>query len=84
MNLSSLLAMDFQTMNYNIKLSRNSLDQLIYPRSGSNLSLSLKITPPYSKFDDIDDYSEISDQEKYSWIEYYKWNFKSSWFCIYR
>ena len=70
-------------VNYNIKLSRNSLDQLIYPRSGSNLSLSLKITPPYSKFDDIDDYSKISDQEKYSWIEYYKWNFKSSWFSAF-
>ena len=70
-------------VNYNIKLSRNSLDQLIYPRSGSNLSLSLKITPPYSKFDNIDDYSTISDQEKYSWIEYYKWKFKSSWFSAF-
>ncbi|MEC7646401.1 MAG: outer membrane protein assembly factor BamA [Bacteroidota bacterium] len=70
-------------VNYNIKLSRNSLDQLIYPRSGSNLSLSLKITPPYSKFDGINDYSTISDQEKYSWIEYYKWKFKSSWFSAF-
>ena len=31
-------------------------------------------------FDGVDDYSKLSDQEKYDWIEYYKWNFKSSWF----
>ena len=66
-------------INYNI----NSTDQLIYPRRGSNFSLSLKITPPYSMFDGIDDYSSISDQEKYAWIEYYKWKFKSSWFSAF-
>ena len=67
-------------VNYNIRLDRNSVDQLIYPRRGSNLSLSLKLTPPYSMFDGVNDYSTLSDQEKYKWIEYYKWNFKSSWF----
>jgi len=70
-------------INYTIRLARNSLDQLIYPRRGSKFSLSLKVTPPYSIFDGIDDYSTISDQEKYSWIEYYKWKFKSSWFSAF-
>ncbi len=67
-------------INYNIQLDRNSIDQLIFPRRGSNLSLSLKLTPPYSMFDGIEDYSSMSDQEKYKWIEYYKWNMKYSWF----
>jgi len=70
-------------INYTIKLGRNSVDQLIFPRRGSNLSLSLKVTPPYSMFDGVNDYSTISDQEKYSWIEYYKWKFKSSWFSAF-
>ena len=70
-------------VNYNIRIGRNSVDQLIYPRRGSNFSLSLKMTPPYSMFDGISDYSKISDQEKYSWIEYYKWKFKSSWFSAF-
>jgi outer membrane protein insertion porin family len=70
-------------INYTLRVGRNSLDQLIYPRRGSNLSLSLKLTPPYSMFNDVDDYSIISDQEKYSWIEYYKWKFKSSWFSAF-
>ena len=67
-------------INYTIRLGRNSVDQLIFPRRGSDFSISLKLTPPYSMFDGTDDYSTISDQEKYAWIEYYKWKFKSSWF----
>jgi outer membrane protein insertion porin family len=70
-------------VNYNIRLGRNSVDQLIYPRRGSNFSLSLKATPPYSLFDGVDDYSTLNDQEKYKWIEYYKWQFKSSWFSAF-
>ncbi|MBO4585336.1 MAG: outer membrane protein assembly factor BamA [Bacteroidales bacterium] len=35
-------------LNYNISLSRNSTDQQIYPRQGSDFSASLQITPPYS------------------------------------
>ena len=69
--------------NYTIRLGRNSVDQLIFPRRGSDFSLSLKVTPPYSMFDAVKDYSTISDQEKYSWIEYYKWKFKSSWFSAF-
>tara|TARA_B100000945_G_C20413740_1_gene614024 strand:+ start:6 stop:1316 length:1311 start_codon:yes stop_codon:yes gene_type:complete len=69
--------------NYNIQIERNSVDQLIYPRSGSLFSLGLKLTPPYSSLDNIDDYSNLSDQEKYKWLEYYKWNFKSSWYSAF-
>ena len=67
-------------ISYSLNVGRNSVDQLIFPRRGSNFLLSLKLTPPYSSFDNIDDYSSLTDQEKYSWIEYYKWKFKSSWF----
>ena len=70
-------------INYTIRLGRNSVDQLIYPRRGSNFLLSLKVTPPYSIFDGIDNYETTSDQEKYAWIEYYKWKFKSSWFSAF-
>lgn len=70
-------------VSYNIRLGRNSIDQLIFPRRGSNFSLGLKITPPYSLFDDIDNYSALDDKEKYKWIEYYKWKFNSSWFSAF-
>ena len=66
-------------INYEVRLGRNSIDQLVFPRSGSNFSLSLKLTPPYSMFEKKD-YNNIRDQEKFKWIEYYKWNFKSAWY----
>ena len=70
-------------VNYNIRLGRNSVDQLIFPRRGSNFSLSLKVTPPFSLFDGTEDYSTVSDQEKFKFIEYYKWKYKSSWYSAF-
>ena len=67
-------------VNYNINIGRNSVDQINFPRQGSNFLLSLKLSPPYSMFDDVDDYSTLSDQEKFEWVEYYKWKFKATWF----
>ena len=67
-------------ISYDIRFGRNSVDQLIYPRRGSNFSLNLKLTPPYSMFNNIENYNTLTDQEKYKWIEFYKWNYKSSWY----
>ena len=35
-------------LSYTLSLSRNSTDQQIYPRVGSDFSFSLQLTPPYS------------------------------------
>ena len=67
-------------VNYQVNLGRNSVDQLNFPRQGSNFLLSIKLSPPYSMFDNVDDYSSLTDQEKYKWVEYYKWKFKATWF----
>jgi Outer membrane protein/protective antigen OMA87 len=65
--------------SYKITLNRNSTDQPVYPRSGSDILLGLQLTPPYSLFRSKDtDYKTMSDKEKYKWIEYHKWTFKSS------
>jgi outer membrane protein insertion porin family len=85
-----------QANNFNVTtiLGRNSVDQPLYPRQGSNISLSLTVTPPYSQFIDY----KLSDSEtnrlndnpteleraqkakKYNWIEYHKWKFKADWY----
>ena len=65
--------------NYGIIISRNSIDAPIYPRTGSEVSLSLNLTPPYSAFDNRN-YSLLPDAEKYKWIEYHKWKIKVSWY----
>ena len=69
--------------NFNVNLGRNSIDQLIYPRSGSKFNLSLKLTPPYSLFSKNKDFSNMTDQERFKWVEYYKWKFTSSWFSAF-
>ena len=35
-------------LSYTLSLSRNSTDQQIYPRAGSDFSFGLQLTPPYS------------------------------------
>lgn len=55
---------------------RNSIDQPLYPRRGSMFSVRLELTPPHSYFkDDLD--GDISLHEKFKWIEYHKWTFRS-------
>ncbi len=60
---------------FGVTLSRNSLDQFIYPRNGSLFSIGLNFTPPYSLLNGKD-YSTLSSEEKYKWTEYYKWTIK--------
>ncbi len=72
-------------LSLNLTLARSSTDNPIYPRRGSEFSLSLQATPPYSLFDGKD-YSKYStsnqeDMNKmHKWIEYHKWKLKSKVF----
>ena len=69
------------TLAAKIVLGRNSTDQPIYPRRGSDISFSLQITPPFSSWDGKD-YSDpnLSEQDRWRWIEFHKWQFKAQWF----
>ncbi len=74
--------------------SRNTVNQPIYPSSGSEFTVSLALTPPYSLLDGKD-YRKLSelavdntdtDQQKaaqrslYNWVEYHKWTAKAQWY----
>ena len=70
------------SLSLNLTLSRNSTDNPIFPRYGSEFSASLQITPPYSLFSKKDystygknNYDEAASM--YKWIEYHKWKFKA-------
>ena len=41
-------------LSYTLTLARNSTDQQIFPRQGSDMSFSLQLTPPYSLFRKFD------------------------------
>ena len=61
---------------------RNSIDNPLYTRRGSSISLSLDITPPYSLFEEKGKYDNpnLPDTERYKWLEYHKWKFKAKIF----
>ena len=74
-------------INLSLSLSRNSVDNPLFPRRGSEFSLTTSFTPPYSMFDGKD-YKNLASnpksptykaelREKHKWIEYYKIKFKS-------
>jgi len=67
-------------LSFTTTFARNSIDAPIYPTRGSQTSLSVQFTPPYSLFDGKDDYSNLPDQERFRFAEYHKWKFNSSWF----
>ena len=63
-------------LSYSLNLSRNSTDQQIYPRQGSEFVASLQLTPPYSllrKNGESIDYESQTAQQRYKWTEYHKW-----------
>ena len=78
-------------INLGITLARTSTDNQLFPRRGSEFIASVTLTPPWSLFDGKDyanlataeTYNTSADryqaelQEKYRWIEYHKWKFKS-------
>ncbi len=78
-------------INLGVTLSRTSTDNQLFPRRGSEFMASLTLTPPWSTLDkkdygslattatyntNIDRYNDEL-QEKYRWIEYHKWKFKT-------
>jgi outer membrane protein insertion porin family len=82
-NWNYFLMTDGNSNNLNFKtvISRNSVDNPLYSRNGSNFSLGLEFTPPYSYFDETDfSDPEMPDSERFKWIEYHKWTFKGNVF----
>ena len=81
-------------INLGLALTRNSTDNPLFPRHGSEFSLSVTLTPPWSLFDGKDyknlatretynnDYDRWQSEQssKYKWVEYHKWKFKSRTF----
>lgn len=63
-------------LSLRFNISRYSLDQQIFPRTGSNFTLSLALTPPYSLIDK----NILSSSNPYRLIEYHKWRFTGEWY----
>ncbi|TAD98150.1 MAG: hypothetical protein EAZ97_11310 [Bacteroidetes bacterium] len=63
----------------NTTISRNSIDNPTYPRSGSSITFAVNLTPPYSMFMDRN-WSDLTSAQRYEFVEYHKWMFDNSWY----
>lgn len=72
----------FHNLSLNQTLSRNSIDNPMFPQKGGNISLSLKLTLPYSLFDGRDkaDYDLMAPADKFKLVEFHKWDFLAEWY----
>lgn len=66
----------------NLQLSRSSIDNPIYTRRGSQFTLGVKITPPYSLIKGVTEAqaAQMTVAEKYNMLEYHKWRFSGKVF----
>lgn len=70
------------SITLNLTFARNSIDNPMYTRLGSQFSLNVSATPPFSLWDGKDyasmkmDENRFWDAEKFEWIEYHKWKLK--------
>lgn len=68
-------------LNLTLKLSRTSIDNPIFTRRGSDFSIQVSATLPYSLWDKVDYANPALPQElRYRFIEYHKWRFSGKVF----
>ena len=65
---------------YTLSLRRDNRDLPIFPTRGSSIAFSLEATPPVSLLDGRD-YTKLSAEEKFKFIEYHKWKFTGDYYA---
>lgn len=67
--------------NFSIRqtFARSTVNDPIFPRDGSRISLTVQLTPPYSLFSNKD-FSDANAAEKFRYLEYHKWRFDAEWY----
>lgn len=63
-------------LSFKLALSRSSIDQPIFPKSGSNFMASVQATPPYSLIDP----GRVKSANPYELPEFHKWRFTGEWY----
>lgn len=70
------------SFTFNTTISRSNIDSPTFPSFGSQFTLNVNLTPPWSllldRFDKPAD--EITDEERYEFVEYHKWMMDASFF----
>jgi len=67
------------TFLFSSTLARSSIDNPMYPSSGSTVSLTASFTPPFSKMNDLN-YETATPEEVNRWVEYMKFMFDAKYY----
>jgi outer membrane protein insertion porin family len=68
--------------NFSIRqnFTRSTINDPTFPKDGSNISLVIQATPPYSLFNPNKEYGELSANDRFRFLEYHKWKFDFDWY----
>jgi outer membrane protein insertion porin family len=67
----------YHNLSFNQTISRNSVDNPIFPTRGSNIALSMSLTLPYSLLSGNKN-TDASQEDQL--VEYHKWDFTTEWY----
>lgn len=70
----------FHNLSLGLTLARNSINDPIFPKTGSLISLKMNMTPPYSFFRSANYYQTGSVSDIYRYVEYLKWRVDAEWY----
>ncbi|MBP7513052.1 MAG: outer membrane protein assembly factor BamA [Flavobacteriales bacterium] len=62
------------------RFARRSIQEPFWITQGSEMSLSVKATPPFSVFRPEVIYTDLTPAEQYKLAEFHKWKFTTQWF----
>jgi len=68
-----------KNISYRTVLTRSSIFDPIFPKTGSQFTFTGHFTPPYSMINNKD-YSSMSLVKKYEWLEYFKIKLSGTWY----
>ncbi len=71
---------------YQFRLTRRSIFAPFWNTQGSDITFSVKLTPPWSlwqwtnAFPSYENISELPPDQRFKWAEFHKWKFTTQWF----
>ena len=73
---------DYNNFSFQFTLARTTATDPIFPKEGSNIELSVKLTPPYRNLGLVSDDPEQLEtiQDRFRYLEYHKWRLNADWY----
>jgi outer membrane protein insertion porin family len=73
---------NFNNFSLQFTLARSTATDPIFPKQGSNIELTVKLTPPYRNLglrsNDPEDLVDV--EERFRYLEYHKWRLNADWY----